>query len=190
MASDVEICNRALQKVGAKRISSLTENSVSARACNAAYEPVKKALLEKHEWGFSIKRDALAADASAPSWGRENAFQVPADFIRLCHNYPEDVVNTDDLIVEGQKIYTDLDAPLYIRYVSDITDPNEMHPLFRELFATELALELCEQLTQSNTKKESLKDDQERIIKEAKRSNAIQKPAQTPPEDSWVTCRS
>jgi hypothetical protein len=185
----VDICNRALQKLGSASITSLTDGSPEATACNLAYEPCKLALLEQHEWGFSIKRDALSADSPAPTWGRENAFSFPSDCLRLAHQYPEDNDYLIDTIIEGRKILTNESAPLYIRYVYNVTDTNEMTPLFREALATLIAFELCEQITQSNTKKAQLENDLKKIISEAKRSNAIQQAAKDPPTDPWIAVR-
>lgn len=191
MASKVEICNRALQKLGAKRITSLTDtNSVSAKAMNLAYEPVKKALLRAHPWSFAITRAELAADASAPDWGRANAFQLPSDYLRLADDYEEDGVNDRDWEIEGSKIYTDDSDPIYIRYVKDVTDPNDFDPLFAEALSTRLALETCEELTQSNSKKEGLIADEKKIIAEARRANAIERRPKKSVEDTWVTCRN
>lgn len=190
MASVVEICNRALQKLGSGQITSLTQNSVEARACNLAYDSTRRALLEDHTWNFAIGREALSADSSQPDWGRTNAFQLPADFLKLITDYPEDLTNCKDWQIEGRKILTDDSAPLYLRYIKDVVDPNQMTPLFREALSSRLAFELSEQLTQSNTKKDALKADYREVISRAKLSNAIQNQAQKPPEDEWVTIRN
>ena len=172
MASEVGICNRALQKLGARRITSMTEDSVNARACNAAYEAVRDAMYRAHTWVFTTARASLAADSTAPDWGRQNSFTLPSDFIRLLDDYPERNTTDVDFEIEQNKILTNFDAPLEIRYVSRVTDPNIMDPLFREAFSTALAFELCEEITQSNTKKASLKEDLKDIIRDAKRVNA------------------
>lgn len=190
MASTVEICNRALQKLGAKSITSLSDGSANARHCTTAYEPIKKRLLEKHDWVFARKRAELAADSEAPAWGRANAFTLPADFIKKIEPYPEDVNNQDDWEIEDGKILTNDTAPIYLRYTYDVTDTSKFPPLFAELLATELAFELCEALSQSNTKKEGLRGDASDIVAEAKKSNAFQRPALAPPEDPWITVRA
>lgn len=190
MASEVGICSRALQKLGARRISSLTEDSSNARACNAAYEVLRDAELRAHPWSFATDRASLAADSSSPDFGRSNAFQLPSDCLRLLPPYPEDNLNSHDWQIEGRKIYTDESAPLRIRYIKKVSDPNEMDPLFRELLATRIALELCEEVTQSNTKKDALKDDYRNGLNEARRANAIERVAQQPPEDEWITKRA
>lgn len=189
MASVTEICNRALQKLGAKRITSIDENSVSARACLACYSTVRDSELMKHRWNFAIKRSSLAADATAPAWGRSNSFPLPSDFLKLIAPYPEDDSNERDWIIENRKILSDEASPLYIRYIGQITDPNEMDILFRESLAARMAYEMCEELTQSNSKKAELKDDYKDSISEAKKASAIQNIPQVSVEDSWITVR-
>lgn len=190
MASQVSICNRALQKLGAARINSITEGSRNARSCLDAYEPRLRAMLEMHEWGFSIKRVQLAADATAPDFGKQNRFPLPADFIRLCHSDPFYNDNFQDWVIENGYIYTDYSGPLDVRYVSYVTDTNKMTSLFCEAFSADMAFEMCEEITQSNTKKESLERDKIAALREAKKSNGMQKPASDMPDDSWVTARS
>lgn len=189
MASEVDICNRALQKLGAKRITSLSEDSVNARACNAAYSIVRDAELRKHPWNFAIQRANIAADSTEPDWGRANSFTLPADFIRLLAPYPEDNLNDMDWQIEGNKIYTDDTAPLYVRYIARIEDTSLFDSLYIESLACKIALELCEELTQSNQKKEGLREDYKQVIADAKKANAIERVSQMPPEDTWISER-
>lgn len=188
--SKVDICNRALQKLGAKRITSLSEASVSARAMNTAYEPVKKSLLRSYLWSFALERAELAAEATEPDWGRANSFPLPSDFLRLAPDYNEDVRNDRDWEIEGTNILSDDSSPIYIRYVKDVTDPTKFDALFCEALSTKLALECCEELTQSNTKKADLKEDFKMTIVEARRCSAIEKPPRVSAPDTYLTCRS
>lgn len=190
MASVVEICNRALQKLGAKRIVSISEDSANARACNACYEVLRDSLIEAHPWSFSIERHSLAADADVPAWGRANAFQLPTGCLGVLPPYPEDNSPYRDWVIEGGKILTNESAPLYVRCKMQITDPNKMHVLFREALACKMALEMCEEITQSNTKKADAKDDFKMTIADARKRNAIESVPVQPPEDTWVTGRS
>lgn len=189
MATKVEIVNRALQLLGAKRITSLGEDSRNARAASAAYEPVKLAELRKHPWSCATKRAQLAADSTAPLFTKSNAYQLPADWVRLLDPDPEVTLNDLDWNIEGKRIITNDSAPLNIRYIYDVTDPNEMDALFREAFSAKLAEALCEEITQSNSKIATANVAYKEAIAEAKRTNGIEKTAAKPPEDSWVTCR-
>lgn len=189
MASEVSICNAALQKVGGNRITSLTDGSVNARHCNARYTEVRDRELRRHVWGFAVTRVELAADTDGPAFGPTNYFTLPADFIRLAPQDPEVTSNDHDWRVEGLKIATYDDAPLEVRYVKKVTDPNTMDSLFRDVLAQALALELVEIITQSNTKPEKLTREYRDLIAEARRVNAIEKVSEQPPEDTWVTVR-
>ena len=187
MASQVGICNRALQKLGASPITSLDDGTTVANALSAAYDPVRLALLRSYTWSFAIKRAELAASASAPAFGYNNAFPLPADWVKMAP--PDTPSQALDFVIEGKSISSNDSAPLQIRYVSDVTDVNQMDVLFREALACDLAHELCELVTQSNTKKADLKNDKRDTILEARRTNAIEKPTKPAALDSWVTVR-
>jgi hypothetical protein len=195
MSSETEICNRALQKLGDGRIVSLTQDSANARSCNVAYAPIRDAELRAHPWSFSIKRAQLPALTSEPLFYFDNEFQLPSDFLRLLPRDRFDNLADLDWTIEGRILRTNDAAPLNIRYVSQVTDPNEMDALFREALSSKIAYELCEEITQSNTKKGSIGTqsglawDYVLIIREARRVNAIEKTAEDLPEDSWITAR-
>lgn len=190
MASKVEICNLALQKLGARSIVSLTEDSKNSRACNLAYESAKKAELRDHNWNFAIARASLAADATAPDWGRANAFELPSDFVRLLAPYPEDKVEDLDYQIEGTKILSDESAPLYIRYIKDVTNTASFDDLFVQVLAYRIAIEICEEITQSTSKLQNVTSGYQESITKAKKANAFEKPKQTWPDNSWINCRS
>lgn len=189
MASEVQISNRALQRLGAGRIASLDAGSKEARECSAAYEPLRDFMLRAHPWSFAISRAALAADSTAPIGDSSDtpAYQYswPTDAVRILLPKSANL----DWKIEGRKILTDDAAPLYIRYIAKVTDPNTMDAMFREALACWMAHEMCESLTQSNTKKAGLVEDLKVIITEARRVNAIEKPPVESDDGNWITDR-
>ena len=189
MASEVEICNRALQKLGATRITSLTEDSRNGRACNACFYVLRDSELRNHPWNFAIKRVQLPANSAAPLFGYDNSFQLPSDFLRLLPPDPKWNRNDLDWHIEGRAIYTDDAAPLNVRYIYQVTDPNSFDPLFREVLAAKMAWEMCEEITQSNTKQSSAKSDYVDMIRLAKRTNAIENVPVDAPYDLWLSVR-
>lgn len=187
--SITDICNRALQKLGANRISSLSDGSRSARACTIAYDPRRRALLRDYVWSFAIKRATIAEDNPAPDWGKGHSYTLPSDYLRLIDDYPERQSNTNDFEIEGLQIFTNTVSPLYIRYIADIQDTTLFDALFMEALAANLAAELAEELTQSNSKKQYCAQDFSASIAEAKRIGAIEKIPIVPVEDTWLTVR-
>lgn len=203
MASEVEICNRALQKLGARRIVALNENSVNARAVAQAYPIVRDAQLRAHPWNFAVKRAQLAANSTAPLFGKQSAYPLPSDFLRLLPRDPGSGFNQSwspnipfngyidrDWQIEGTELLTNETGAFDLRYIAFVTDPNKMDILFREAVSAALAIEICEELTQSNAKKADAKDDYKKAIAEARRTNAIENIAVFPPEDTFVVVRA
>lgn len=183
MASPESICNRALQHLGASRIVSLTQDTPNARECNALYEEVRDRELRRNNWSFAIKRASLPALAAAPPFGFARKFQLPSDCLKPIRE------NNVDWTVEGRELLTDDGAPLNIRYVQQVTDPNTMDVLFREALAAAIAFDLCERLTQSNTKKEAAGRIYTATVAEARRVNAIEKPSEALAVDAWEMAR-
>lgn len=189
MASEVEVANVALSRVGAARVTALTENSVEARAVNAVLTVLRDVELRAHVWNFAIKREQLAEDATAPTFGPSSAFTLPSDFIRLLPPDPELHSNDLDWRIEGRKVLTYDTAPLDIRYVYRVTDPNIMDPLFRQAWALRVARAICEPLTQSNSKLQLIDAEYRDVLVMARKADALEEPPVDQPEDTWVTVR-
>ena len=59
MASTVDMCNSALNLLGASTISSLTEDTKNARLCNQRFEPIRDRMFRSHSWNCLTKRVQL-----------------------------------------------------------------------------------------------------------------------------------
>ena len=145
MASVVDICNGALNQLGASTILSLTEDSKNARLCNARYTQVRDSLFRSHPWNCLQKRVQLAADTTAPAWGFTSAYTLPADCLRLLRILDYDSNHK----VEGRKILTN-NSSMKILYVARIEDPNEYDELLRETISSALAADIAYAVTSSN----------------------------------------
>ena len=186
-ASEVGIANRALQKLGAKRITALTQDHPNARTMSAAYAAVRDMELRRYIWSFAIKRASVAADGDGPTWGDYNRYSLPNDYLRLVRD--DETSAYVDWKIEGLFILSEDAAPLEFKYLARIEDPNYYDSLFIEALAGRLALETCEEITQSTSKYASVEKAYDKDIAEAKRIGAIEKEAQPFPEDPWLTAR-
>lgn len=198
MASEVSICNRALQIIGADSITALTDNNDRARAMRTAYEPVRDAELHRRRWRFALKRASLAALSDAPASDYARQFQLPGDCLRVIAGADlVPVPNEADYRTgigalwsrEGDRLLTNLSAPLRIRYIARIVDTSLFDPSFAEALAARLAMEVCERLTQSSTKKAEARVHYRQALVEAARANAIENAPEAAGDDSWVTAR-
>lgn len=198
MASQVEIANRALTKIGEQRILSLSDDVEAARSVDSLWDIVRDAELRIRKWKFSVSRDSLAALASTPSWGFEYEYQLPSDCLRVLQVndiYPgvsmTNYRQTDEAEwhVEGRKVLTDIGAPLKIRYIARIEDTGQWDAAFTEAFACRLAVELAERLTQSNTKRQLAWDEYKQAVSMAVRADAIEGAPEPIPDDTWILSR-
>ena len=145
MASVVDICNGALNQLGATTILSLTEDSKNARLCNARYTQVRDSVFRSHPWNCLQKRVQLAADTDTPAWGFTKQYTLPADCLRLLTILDYD----SDYKVEGRKILTD-NSSVKILYIGRIEDPNEYDELLRETLSAAIAADIAYAITSSN----------------------------------------
>lgn len=187
--SDVAIANLALQKLGAARITSLTEDSRNARSVNACYTFMRDRELRAHKWNFAIKRTTLAPDATEPDFEYGYAFPIPSDCLRLLPPARNDL----DWKIESHQSYpsilTNDGDTLEIIYIARIEDPSQFDSLFVDAFACKLAWHLCEEITQSNSKKADALSEYTLSMRDAKRMNAFENISEEPPEDTWLTAR-
>jgi len=146
MASTVDICNGALNQLGATTILSLTEDSKNARLCNSRYTQVRDGVFRSHPWNCLQKRVELAADTDAPAWGFSYAYTLPADCLRLLRILDYD----SNYKVEGRKILSNTSS-MKILYIGRITDPNEYDELLRETLSASLAADIAFAVTSNNT---------------------------------------
>jgi len=145
MASIVDICNGALNQLGATTILSLTEDSKNARLCNSRYTQVRDALFRTHPWNCLQKRVELAADTTAPAWGFSYAYTLPADCLRLLRILDYD----SNYKVEGRKVLSNTET-MKILYVGRVTDPNEYDELLRETLSASLGADIAFGVTSNN----------------------------------------
>ncbi len=145
MASVVDICNGALNQLGASTILTLTEDSKNARLCNARYTQVRDSVFRSHPWNCLQKRIQLAADTDTPAWGFTKQYTLPSDCLRVLTILDYDA----DYKIEGRKILTD-NSTMKILYISREEDPNQYDELLRETLSASLAADIAYAVTSSN----------------------------------------
>lgn len=185
MSSVVDICNRALDKLGQGAIVSLEDGTKSANLCNRNWPVIRDQVLRDHPWNFAVRRVALAPNEASPAWGFLYESPLPSDCLRILEVRD---LSTGEYQLEGNSILSN-EAVLYIRYIRRVTDPNNYDALFRDAVATRLAFELCESMTQSNSKKEILMQEYEMSLTAAKRVDGQENPPSVYEEDEWISVR-
>lgn len=151
-ASKVAICNSALAKVGASRISSLDDDTKEARLCKELLPLCCRDLLRSHPWNFAIVRVAVAASVTTPVFGYSYKFDLPEDCLRVL-NVDAEFSDEDGAHyawkVERRSLLVN-DSTISIKYLQDVSDSPELFdPCFVETLAFRLASDLAFPLSQS-----------------------------------------
>jgi len=153
MASVVDMCNSALNLLGASTISALTDDSKNARLCNQRYEPVRNRVFRGHAWNCLHKRVQLAQNSTAPVIEYSNAYALPSDCLRVLkiHNGTTDsIASSIDYKLEGRNIVTD-EGTVYLIYIALETDPNNYDTYLQESISHQLAADLAYAITNNAT---------------------------------------
>jgi hypothetical protein len=199
MASEVDIANLALTKLGAATIISLNDPDPKATVMNLLYPIVRDAELRRRKWKFSLRRASLPALAATPI-GYARQFQLPTDPLCLRVIQVGDYhvgldmsdyrsIPTEIFSIEGTTILANLPAPLNIRYIAQVTDTGTFDAAFVDALACRMAFESCKKITNSDSAKESLRADYRAAIREAAHANALESAPAHPADDSWVMAR-
>lgn len=216
--SDVDIANLALTKLGAQPISSFEDNNTRSAIFNRSYAMLRDKI-QRSRWNFNRAYVSLPALVDSPPFEYQYAYQLPDDYLRLelaaqvqpVGNPPPGTISfgpplsivglpgvdlsdynnsrSQDYRIVGRQIWSNIPPPLSIIYGKKEPDPNQFDAFFVEAFASYLAWQLCEQVTNSNAKKAELRDEYRASMFEALNGKAIELPPEHIPDDTWMLAR-
>lgn len=167
MASVVQICNSALNQLGASSITALTEDSKNARICNERYETIRDAVYRSHPWNCLVKRVQLAQDTDTPAWGFTYQYTLPSDCLRVLQirDY------NSDYKIEGRKLLID-ESDVYLIYLTIETDVNQLDILLRETISAGLAQDIAYAITSNLQVTKLMAEKYQAKLSEARHTDA------------------
>jgi hypothetical protein len=184
MASEVDICNLALNEIGESQIIDLTEASKAARLCNLVYSDTRDAVLREHPWNFAIKRAELARLTTDPIFDFDAQFQLPSDCLR--------VIRTDDDLdpyrIEGERLLSVNDS-VKIEYISRVEDTTKFDPLFVETLSVRIGAKLAYNLSDNNTLTQLLEQKYRDRVKQARSMDGQEGIPRSTDADLWINSR-
>lgn len=196
MASELEICNMALAILGQTDISSLKEDTQSARLCNQYYDSVRKQLLRAHDWGFSKTRDKLIKLGQEEIFGGfEYYYAKPtkALFITAVFEKGEAIKKRRFKMFYkpslNQEVISTNAENAYVEYVRDVEDTTLYDSLFVEAFSAALATKIAMSLTGSTDLYQMAYQTYKLTLDEARYSNKVEQLDEVVYENPYLSSR-
>ncbi|MER8793967.1 hypothetical protein NKH75_07130 [Mesorhizobium sp. M0984] len=174
----LDIANMVLAVFDEAPIDSLDQDVKAARLLNLHFDLTREAELTKYAWVFAI----LSASVDGTDTGTGDctlnwAYELPADCLRplpLTYNGEPDGVPIS-WRQEAGLIYSDQSSSLIIRYIANLTDPNDWDALFTEVLVGALAIKVAHPLTHKASMIDIARSAYDRALDAAFSAQAIQR---------------
>jgi hypothetical protein len=155
--TDLSICSDALILLGASPISSFTEGSDAAQACDRLYPDLRDTMLSTYVWSWTLKKSQISRLSTNPINEWEYAYQLPGDMLSgvlavFETNGTNERSKRYGWEVYGDQLYTNMETA-FIDYQASISEtkmPNYFVRLLRTALAGELAIVVTDQATKAD----------------------------------------
>ena len=170
MAVSVDICNDALNHLGAEYITSLAEESKTARVCSHQYPLARDFMLRTYVWNFALTRQLLTYSQLV---GDVYMYNLPADCIRINKLLSGGAFASPRYKVEGRQLFTNAET-VTLSYISKSVSEGLYDVAFNKAVAARLAADMCFNITQSNSLQGSLYALADNIAKDARSTDSME----------------
>jgi hypothetical protein len=196
-SSEVEICNSALNKLGAETIISFLDATKNARLCRAQYPLLRDELLRSHPWNFAISRVELAQNSSStPEFEFNYEYIIPQDVLRILRTDLNQVpvgpieqkwkIETN---VAGNRILVTDAESVKIVYIKKITDVSLFDANFVDALAWRIAADLAYPIVQSTSLMQQMFQIYEQRLGQARSFDAMEGSLEQVDASDWVVTR-
>ena len=132
----VNIVSLALNKIGKASINSIGNSEIDI-AAGQLYDFLLEAELTSGAWRFAARISQMNLTIFTPTVPRWTyIYQLPADYAKLIRLHPH---TYDFEIFEGGMLYTNIQSPLSVEYVSTNIQDVELPAYFCNFFINEIA---------------------------------------------------
>jgi len=165
MTSVVDICNSALNKIGASNIAALSEDSKAGRLCNQRFDFIRDGLFRSHPWNCLTQRVTIAPDSAAPAFEFTKQFTLPTDpfCLRVLNLSNPNIIYR----IEGRKLICN-ESSIEMLYIGREIDVNKYDTLLIETLAVLLAADIAYTIVGSSTLAENLKAQAKEVLSDAR----------------------
>lgn len=179
--SEVQVCNLSLDllKCGEQVADIENPQSEVEALANRWYDATRRSILRMFPWNFARVRDSISRLSSDPTFGYDDAYQLPNDYIGMVFvgENPETDYETDYLI-EGRSLLINNESAssLFINYVCDFKDVAKFDPIFLMFLVGELSVVFANTLTGLNKSIKTVESFRDRWEFKARSKNGQENP--------------
>ncbi|MER8938728.1 hypothetical protein NKH82_04375 [Mesorhizobium sp. M0915] len=174
----LDVANMVLAVFDEAPIDSLDQDVKAARLLNLHFDLTREAELTKYAWVFAIlSASVVGTDTGTGDCTLNWVYELPADCLRplpLTHNGDPGGVPIS-WRQEAGLIYSDQSSPRIIRYIANLTDPNDWDALFTEVLVGALAIKVAHPLTHKASMIDIARSAYDRALDAAFSAQAIQR---------------
>lgn len=203
MATKLSLYNAALFRIKQRKLTSLSASDPTRYALDDVYNETFAYMLEQGLWNFAQRTISIESSLELqPSFGFQNAFVQPDDFVRLisisanAYLWPPLVAGQFQYEVasDGTAVWQADCNPLFVSYVSNDTlygaDLSRWTQTFADAFAWELAYRIAPPLTNMGEgDRTHLLKEKERSLRNAKTKDSLNQSNMQPPPGQLVMAR-
>lgn len=155
--TSLTICSDALIMLGASPLSSFTEGTAAAQACDRLYPDLRDSMISRYPWSWSFKKVQLSRLSTNPINEWRYAYQLPGDILSGVQAvFESSGLNERQLRygweIYGDQLYTNLET-VYIDYQATVDEskmPNYFVHFLRTAMAAELGMVITDQASKSD----------------------------------------
>lgn len=197
MASKLALYNRALRRIGERRLASLTEDRPIRHELDEVWsDGFVNEVLEAGNWNFAIRTVEQTYETDiATDFGYRRAFAKPADWVRTVGFCSDEhfTAPINAMVDESGYWSCDLDT-IYVRYVSNDGefggDLGSWTASFTHWAGIRLAAYICPNTARGGALLDEIKKEDRRLLMDALAKDGVGEGAKFAPIGTWLAARS
>jgi len=172
MATETQIVNFALRRLGCEPVGSISDDNKRAKVMNDLYDMARQSALGSYPWKFANTRALLTDNGNTPAFEYSYEFDLPADYLKAVREY-----NDTEFVREGDVLLCDSDE-LRLLYTQDIADETLFSAVFAKYMALVLAVDGSYALVQDKKLKTDIEAEMMRILDDARFNDSTESKAE------------
>ncbi|MEI6162587.1 MAG: hypothetical protein WCP77_22375 [Roseococcus sp.] len=173
----LELCSRALLRIGAQAIASMDEGTGEAEIASGLYAGTRDALISAHPWSFATRQASLPRLAAEPSPDVQYAFQLPPNFLRALSAGGPGLGRGLNYRLFEDRLHCDADQ-VTLTYIF-LPHESSFPAFFAAALVARLSAEFCIPLTESSARAQILFSQAETELRAARRADSQQATTQS-----------